>query len=549
MIAPSFLYMKFLITTVLLLWSSVKAMLPQTMDDDIGDKSLASLSSSPECWLDAVRALNLDTMSNSDTCSWMSSHQQKMLALELARCHVQELGRSIFQESSPDCSLHSYQANFYDCLTQLTPTGETSYTHFLTYINQLCTRLLREVVMTNYYETSMQLARTSAQAQQQLQYMVEQQSQLWESWKYREEETSRLHESFKREVFEERIRWVQESSMIKSQIRAQGAEWLEEAQAARTAQLAEMEFQRQEIIQQREELKRLSETVVLTQQSIMPWSLSLDQLYTYLQHGYRVLDWFVRALSGFVLIWFLCIPPCLRWLKPYMMGWILLAGLMECLVAMGNDGWLTEEDETAFIRSVRDLLLMTEVATFVFGTLASCVSCCCGRSPKGSSESESRPPTRPPSPYGVSPGQQRAPVVLVDPVHTMTVQHEQSQAQTAASPTVIQRMSPEPMLSPPKVSFVDDQETTANSTMVTNGSVLVNHHLVTPNAQMMQLRENLSTNRSTTPVIAKDRHIDDSTSKRKRSRVEEMEEAEFIDAVTEPSPKRGRNDEESMDEE
>lgn len=374
-----------LIFALLAILPSTHAMLPETMGDD-SSKSLASLPSSPECWLDAMQALNLEAASNPDACQWMTPLQQKMLALELARCHVKDLAQSIFKESSSEfCSPGIYQDHFYECLAQMTPTGETAYTHFLTYIGQLCTRLLREVMMTKFHQASLQLVKVTESAESQLKHLFQRQEELSESWRNREEEAVRLLGSFKKEVYGERERWLMESALIKSQIRAQGAEWLEESEKARNYQLSEMMRQREELIRQREELQELVETVVRTQNSIKPWSLSLDSLYTYLQNAYRMIQWFLNALGECIVIWLLCLPPCLRWLRSYMMGWVILAGAIECVVAIGNDGWLSQDDEEEFVQSVRSLLLLLEVFTFVLGLLVS--MCCCCRRNKSNKDS------------------------------------------------------------------------------------------------------------------------------------------------------------------
>jgi hypothetical protein len=185
-----------------------------------GTASLDLIPASPDCWLEAIEALKKrsnsvffdggeDIMDGEDgskvvndmTCSSMTSEDQKFLALELSRCHLLDLGRPLFQfkdederntcsQTMRDCSKNdgSQQANNIatNCLIHLTDPGVSTYTHFFSYVNQLCTRLLSETIFGMYYQTSNQLARSSKIAESKMQILIEQQDVLLDRWNERE---------------------------------------------------------------------------------------------------------------------------------------------------------------------------------------------------------------------------------------------------------------------------------------------------------------------------------------------------------------------------
>ena len=131
---------------------------------------------SPDCWLSAFKSLDADGIHftpdgtvDATVCSWMAPDHQKVLALELSRCHLKDLGRSLMTDDTMTCS----DVNIVNCLTKLSDIGVTTYTSFFAYVNQLCLRLLQEVVVNHYHSTSFRLAKSSELAEGRLQEMIE----------------------------------------------------------------------------------------------------------------------------------------------------------------------------------------------------------------------------------------------------------------------------------------------------------------------------------------------------------------------------------------
>jgi hypothetical protein len=356
---------------LLALPSSCHAMLVPTEATDAAEsRDLASIAS-PDCWLNAARALELDPeRGGMDACHWMTSHHQKVLALELARCHVRDLGRSLFDYQ--ECNDRK-ETNLTDCLHHLTPSGETAYTHFLTYIHQLCTRLLREVIIGQYYETSVQLAKSSDIAHRRLQEMVQHQEDLMTNWREREHESSALHEQFRNSLRQESFLWTNQTKQLQTQMHSQQEEWLKQHQKMQEGQLHGLEEQQQELQRQREELHRLSETIAKTHQSIKPWSHGLESIMAHGMMGYSLLKGMLFSFGAMFLIWFFTLPSRFQWMRRYMMGLVLLEGFLEIVLVATNDGWLSCAQQNELLVNLRNLLVPLEVTSFLLGALLSCI--------------------------------------------------------------------------------------------------------------------------------------------------------------------------------
>jgi len=154
---------------------------------------------SPECWMDAMKAMHqlerdAAASHNSDesppllslgsfVCTTMSHDHKKALALELARCQMQDVGRLLFHETTIDCN-RPVQSTLvlHSCLSLMTDAGMHSYALFFTHVHQSCTRLTQE-----------QLVQASQVATEQLYTMLAHQSTLWAQHQERDQELRAQH--------------------------------------------------------------------------------------------------------------------------------------------------------------------------------------------------------------------------------------------------------------------------------------------------------------------------------------------------------------------
>jgi hypothetical protein len=99
-------------------------------------------------------------------CADMPEYQHKLLALEVSRCHLHDLGKPLFEEYddldfvgsdsdedtvSPAVQCAQYvigtEERMYTCLKLLTDTGVVIYTNSISYVQQMCTRMTQELFL------------------------------------------------------------------------------------------------------------------------------------------------------------------------------------------------------------------------------------------------------------------------------------------------------------------------------------------------------------------------------------------------------------------
>lgn len=255
---------------------------------------LSLLPASPDCWLEAIRSLNIwsfpqDSFSNgmgddgsrvldSVTCGSLTSVDQKVLALELSKCHMKDLRRPLFHfnDAKEEEACVQGLADFRQvttgnvgkkspfpksCLVHLTDAGFHTYTHFFSYVNQLCTRLLSEVVLGQYYDASRQLAHSSRRAELTFQTLIDQQDALFHRWNEREEHVMSMYDRLEAQSqgFDDKL------DDLESRIEEEKEAWIHEYRRFQEAQ-------REELQQHHNELKILTQVVRGLQWFMHPWT-------------------------------------------------------------------------------------------------------------------------------------------------------------------------------------------------------------------------------------------------------------------------------------
>ncbi|MGK3735219.1 MAG: hypothetical protein ACI90V_002059 [Bacillariaceae sp.] len=300
-----------------------------------GTASLDLIPASPDCWLEAIEALKKrsnsvffdggeDIMDGEDgskvvndmTCSSMTSEDQKFLALELSRCHLLDLGRPLFQfkdederntcsQTMRDCSKNdgSQQANNIatNCLIHLTDPGVSTYTHFFSYVNQLCTRLLSETIFGMYYQTSNQLARSSKIAESKMQILIEQQDVLLDRWNEREKH---VQEKFR------------------------GLERFQKTLAI-------------ELERHQEEFEILYSITRKARSFIEHWSYGNEYIARWFKVVYSLFRGAIYNICGILVVCVITIPMSFRWMRGYMVTMILMELLTEFGIKWISDDGLT----------------------------------------------------------------------------------------------------------------------------------------------------------------------------------------------------------------
>ncbi|KAG7346922.1 hypothetical protein IV203_005991 [Nitzschia inconspicua] len=332
-----------------------------------GTTNLALLPASPDCWIDAIQALQVHTGSvleeafhatstdgqshplSSVTCSWLTAVDQKVLALELSKCHMRDLERPLFHFSSyedqeacakslKDYSKAQEEANNCNyspcnqtlksrnistkCLAHLTDSGVNSYTHFFSYVNQLCTRLLSEYVLGQYYETSFQLARSSKIAEEKIQSLIEQQDLLFHRWTEREEHVLGMYDQLESHVEKQTISLESKIGRLRMKLDEEHRHWEEEYARFQESLVKELgRYQR--------EFAFFSGIGHKVQDFIAYWTNIVEWLWKSAQIGQSVFRGVYLTIgvsfSCLILTW----PSPLRWMRATMMVFLVAELMVE----------------------------------------------------------------------------------------------------------------------------------------------------------------------------------------------------------------------------
>lgn len=176
----------------------MKSLDPFATIDDIHNANMPAIA--PKCWKTATRILlelTTSTLSSSASsssspeylCQDMTEHQQKFLALEIAKCHLQDMGLELYQTPKNEDGSHRTDdyvrehcmdhismitgstrnggkndgvdddnlmwdaALVLGCLKFLSAAGIDAYTHYVSHVQMLCARLTNEVVITQQQES------------------------------------------------------------------------------------------------------------------------------------------------------------------------------------------------------------------------------------------------------------------------------------------------------------------------------------------------------------------------------------------------------------
>lgn len=126
-----------------------------------------------QCWMSAVswlrakQEITLQSNGQSDLCKAMTEGQQKLLALEIANCHMDDLGKPLFkvegecyerynerraESDNGDTHAVSREPRWdpLSCLKELSNEGTSAYTHYVSHVQILCIRLTQGKMMKAY---------------------------------------------------------------------------------------------------------------------------------------------------------------------------------------------------------------------------------------------------------------------------------------------------------------------------------------------------------------------------------------------------------------
>ncbi|KAL3924950.1 MAG: hypothetical protein SGILL_000723 [Bacillariaceae sp.] len=327
-----------------------------------GTTNLALLPASPDCWLDALQALKIQTGSeweekfydtsseddghalNSLTCSWLSSVDQKVLALELSKCHMKDLGRPLFLfeefEGNQECSrvlqdygkvqgkmTQKHQSKLSReistiCLSRLTDNGVNTYTHFFSYVNSLCTRLLSQYILGQYYETSHHLARSSAVAEEKIQRIIEQQDEIFRAWNEREQHVMGMYDELEVRVEKQTDGLESKIAILHRKLEEEHKHWKDEYGAYK-------EMLKEELAKHQKEFAIFSGAIRKIQECISSWTSGIESLWQGVQVGHSLFRGIFLYVGSLFCTYLLTLPRPFRWMRGVMAMLVVIGLLVE----------------------------------------------------------------------------------------------------------------------------------------------------------------------------------------------------------------------------
>jgi hypothetical protein len=376
---------------------------------------------SPRCWKTAWKLFQhvQQDQHSSDAqamCSVMPEAQQKALALEIARCHLQDLGIPLIKDRAMlhQCSegqqqKHQQDSPFDDtnntvlqkCLKSLTAEGINAYTHYISYVQQLCTRLTAEHMV--HHVTS----RYQAVSQQSLDHM-ETLSSMW-SEKHAEQMNSlseipamikdqltmelkeQLRETVKEQLSEQlqiqlrehleagigdllQQQAIEQASFlthIMGHIEVRDSEQKETYESWTQHQTTQFQNQARDMERQRAKMQALDDIVSTTTRNMQPL-VGLQSLVAAATEGYTWITFLLYFLGTFNVVWLFTRPQRCHGFRCYLFAVVLLEAVFELsLKAMIDYDWISESDRTLAIDEVRRWALYLECLAYIAGLVSS----------------------------------------------------------------------------------------------------------------------------------------------------------------------------------
>jgi len=364
----------------------------------------ASVTVSPECWRMATAVVQKThqhyAADATQMCEMLPEAHQKRLALEIARCHLQDLGRPLYRSSAAEreCTGSNVDHDTVQmCLKQLTDSGENAYTQYISYVQILCIQLTQELLLqyqqsvkdevaTKYAELSGQSVAHMEVINNQMQTISEipaiLQDQLTRELKQQLKESldeqlrDRISELLQNQASEQatflgnimdhlELRDVEHQSRVNDWTTYQTTLWQKQAR--------EMEGQRAAMDEQRVRMELLSRTVSETTQNMQPL-VGLQSFIQMATEGYTWITFLLHFLGTFNIVWVITRPQRCHPFRSYLYGLVLGEAVLEfALTTAVQYELLSEVGRVACITDLRRWALFVECITYVFGLMASCV--------------------------------------------------------------------------------------------------------------------------------------------------------------------------------
>ena len=378
--------------------------------------SIASPPPQPQCWVDAFKMFQPnnqdDIQGSTKVCESIGPHQKKAFAFELARCHLEDVGRDIIDfgddegiRNPQDCTIaansdfpHDFEGEYYHdgsdlpyfpnlskCLKYMTDAGLVAYTQFFSQVMQLCNRLTEHMAIDFQQHAATQLAKMSEHATAQFHNLLHRQE---EADKEREKLMKEHQETYFSTMQVHQKKLLDDQTARFGHIQAWTSNTMknwqhreERHEAWLINQTRLIEDKTSALVKHHEEIKSWSERVSSMASLIHP-ILILETFVTRALQGFTLFTFSLHFLAAIYVIWFMTRPQRCRSLRGTLFTLAIFEKIAELCVyfSMGDSATLDAE-QTALISTMRSAGMGLQILTFFSGLVISC--CCCRRRGRG----------------------------------------------------------------------------------------------------------------------------------------------------------------------
>ena len=381
----------------------------------------------PKCWKSATKILmELESPSTflsdwkqegsgaSHLCQSMSEHHQKYLALAIAKCHLSDMGLDLYKLSEyvqQNCQNDQPPQNLdqlYGCLQSLTSHGVDAYTHYVSHVQVLCSRLTHGVWLTYQQESQVamlhafrgmaeestkhtdMLRRTVSDLASQMDELANVPNILSEDISHKMRsffddqmnhvttrmqdvvEThvndqlnngmNRLLETLSSQYYAQMEQMADHVSQQEQEQEARLAQWIAEQNRLIDIQKEELVKQQDALTAQRDYIQSMTSEVTEAAEKLKSFS-TIEIIVQYARFGYEWIMTLLYTIVALNITWLFTRPSFSRGARPYLVTFVWLQAVFEIYLSLSTNKGTHGEDDLAL--SAYDGRLLTACASIL----------------------------------------------------------------------------------------------------------------------------------------------------------------------------------------
>jgi hypothetical protein len=374
--------------------------------DMIHEESSSSIGIpvSPSCWATAIALLGSPGTDAASFCANLPETSQKRLALELARCHMEDVQKPLFhsprkaQECTKTSPLSSNES-LRSCLSGLTDSGEHAYTHYMPYLQALCTRKTQELFLQHQQsikdDLASEYAKLSRASMDHMKFVHQATAKHAEELNAKLADipavihsriTEQLGEIVRKELGDRLATAMQQQTTEQSSVfqeilssiqlqdlerKKQHDDWNHYQSGMFLKQAKEMERQRDALRESRERIEDLSIKVSKTSTNMQPL-IGLEAFMKAATEGYSWISFVLHFLVTFNVVWVVTRPDRCHRFRSYMFAVVVTEAVIEfVLKGATTHAFIDEMGRIGLTTELRRLALLLECIIYLAGLLTS----------------------------------------------------------------------------------------------------------------------------------------------------------------------------------